>query len=174
MWTKKFRAPNGIDSLTISHPKNFKDDDDAGITISVKVYHNYKANTELISGVVLYANNRNIQWILIHVNGNYIVPQNAIIYKSAKKRGTIRCHVTDFEEFYKLNMDKIITPQHIYAKKSTKKDKDGWVIRTNVSEVKKEKFKHLKDRIKREQQKEKEEIEKLNSMEGDDDDWTKM
>ena len=174
MQTKRFRSKTSNDYIIINHPKNYNDDD-VGINIIIKVYNIFDENLRLVDSVINYANNRNIQWISVIINGKYITPQNAVLYKSSNKK-QIRCHITDFEEFYKHNMNKIITPQHIHAKKSKKKDKDGWVISTNVNEVRKQKYEELNKKI-QDMLKETNDINNIvNDVKkaDDEDDWTKM
>jgi len=100
-------------------------------------------NLKLLNESIEYLKLKDIKWVYLENNNDYIIPQNTIWYKD-KKTGNISCHIEDFEKFFIKNISKIINEKDIHVNFN---DNDGWSLVLDKKKKRKRKLSQIKKDI---------------------------
>lgn len=140
MLIKKFVSDlsNDVIEVTINNNQKAK--------FKILLFDNVRENIKLFAKVNNFFKQKSINWVILDMIDNYILPANALTIVN-KYKSNINCHIDDFEKFYFKNMEKFIKITNVYVPDVTKDDE--WTVIIDKKKEKRNKAKRLKNDIRK-------------------------
>lgn len=118
--------------------------------LNIKCFESVAENIILINQIIQFLKKEDVKWVVCSMNEPPIIPQNTVWYDN-KFNSSIACHIEDFENFYYVNMDKIIKLHmiHIDEDSVNTPNNDGWVTVLDKKKYRKNKIEQIQKEIRK-------------------------
>lgn len=140
----EWNGTNTEDRLTIE-----KVDDNKSV-VTLNCIEKVDDNMALVVKLTCAARDEGIEWLGLQFSGRFELIDGADFLKETYRPGSVRtiyCEVNRFVDFYKKNLQYIVTAGKMHIR-DVIQDDDGWTMVTNKRKLKRQQAQQLHDEIK--------------------------